>query len=245
MKKLYLLPLSASCLLLSSCQTSEMTQVANILLNNSNVQSAALGALTNQDITAAFKQALTIGTGEVVNQLGATNGFNLDPQVKIPLPQNLQKVQSALSAVGMSYLMDDLQTRMNRAAEIATPHAKELFVNAITDMSFDDVMTIYRGPQNSATNFFQSKMSAPLADKMRPFINQAISQAGVIQAYDNVMAGYKSIPFMPDVKSDLTNYVLDEGIEGIFFYLGEQEKQIRQDPVRQTTDLLKRVFGQK
>ena len=243
MKKLYLLPLSASCLLLSSCQATEVAQVANILLSNPTTQNAALAALTNQDITAAFKQALTIGTGEVVNQLGTTNGFALDPKVHIPLPNSLAKVQNVLNAAGMSFLLDDLETRMNRAAEIATPHAKELFVNAISEMSFDDVMSIYQGPDNSATQYFQSKMSAPLADKMRPFINQALAQAGVVQAYDNVMSSYANIPFMPDVKADLTNYVLDEGIGGIILYLGEQEKQIRQDPVRQTTELLKKVFG--
>ena len=243
MKKLYLIPATLSCLTLSSCQTSDMAQVANILLTNSTAQQAALGALTNQDITAAFKQALTIGTSEVVNQLGAKNGFNLDPTVHIPLPKELQQIKNALDVVGLSSLMGDLENRMNYAAEIATPHAKELFVNAISDMSFDDVLTIYKGPDNSATQFFQSKMSAPLADKMRPFINQALSQAGVVQAYDQVMSQYKAIPFVPDVKADLTNHVLDEGIGGIFHYLGEQEKEIRQDPVRHTTDLLKKVFG--
>ena len=177
--------------------------------------------------------------------MGVKNGFNLDPKIRIPLPANLQKVQSVLGAAGLSFMMDDLETRLNYAAEIATPHAKELFVNAISEMTFDDVMSIYNGPENSATQFFQSKMSAPLADKMRPFINQAISQAGVVQAYDNVMASYQNIPFMPDVKTDLTNHVLDQGIGGIFLYLGEQEKDIRQDPLRHTTDLLKRVFGNK
>jgi len=117
-------------LLLSSCQATEVAQVANILLSNPTTQNAALAALTNQDITAAFKQALTIGTGEVVNQLGTTNGFALDPKVHIPLPNSLAKVQNVLNAAGMSFLLDDLETRMNRAAEIATPHAKELFVHA-------------------------------------------------------------------------------------------------------------------
>ena len=243
MKKLHLLPLSASCLLLTSCQATDVAQVANVLLTNPAAQQAALGALTNQDITAAFKQALTIGTGEVVNQLSVKNGFNLDPKIHIPLPTELQQIKSALEVVGLSSLMGDLENRMNYAAEIATPHAKELFVNAISSMTFDDVLQIYKGPDNSATQFFQSRMSDALADRMRPFVNQDLSQAGVVQAYDQVISQYKAIPFVPDVKADLTNHVLDQGIGGIFYYLGEQEKQIRQDPVRQTTDLLKKVFG--
>jgi len=243
MKKLMLIPATTACLTLGSCQTTDVAQVANILLSNPNTIGAVSSALSNQDITAAFKQALTIGTGEVVGQLGVRNGFNLDPKVHIPLPANLQRVQSALNTVGLSYLMDDLENRVNYAAEIATPHAKELFVNAISSMSFDDVLQIYNGPQDSATRFFESRMSSALASRMQPFVNQAISQAGVVQAFDNVMSQYQNIPFMPDVKADLTSYVVDQGIQGIFFYLGQQEAQIRQDPVRHTTDLLKKVFG--
>ncbi len=249
MKKLALLPLSAACLLLSSCQTttqtlsSDLAQLGNTLFSNVNTGSAASALVSNQDIAAAFKQALTIGTGDVVQQLGTHGGFNLDPKVHIPLPNSLAKVQNVMGAAGLGFMLDDLETRVNRAAEIATPHAKELFVNAISEMTFDDVLAIYKGPQDSATSFFKSKMSAPLAAKMQPFVNQAISEAGVIQSYDNVISRYQNIPFMPDVKADLTSYVVDQGIEGIFFYLAEEEKQIRQDPVRQTTDLLKKVFG--
>ncbi len=250
MKKNLILPLSAACLLLSSCQTSnqsmsaaDMVSLGATILGGMNNQNGVSSLLSNQDIAAAFKQALTIGTGEVVGQLGTLNGFNLDPKVRIPLPNSLAQVQGVLDKVGASFLLDDLETRLNRAAEIATPHAKELFVNAISEMTFDDVMSIYKGPENSATQFFQSKMSAPLAAKMQPFINSAISEAGVIQAYDSVMSKYQAIPFMPDVKSDLTGYVVDQGINGIFHYLGQQEAAIRQDPVRQTTELLKKVFG--
>ncbi len=211
--------------------------------------STNVAGLTNQEISSAFKQALSIGTNEVVGQLGKTNGFLADPKIKIPLPENLAKVQSLMKKVGMSHLMDDLETRLNRAAEIATPHAKELFLTAISDMSFNDVMSIYKGPDNSATQYFEAKTSALLADKMRPLINNAIAQAGVVQSYDKMVASYSNIPFAtalaPDIKGDLTNYVLDKSIDGIFFYLGEQEKEIRRDPARHTTDLLKKVLGSK
>lgn len=203
--------------------------------------------LTNTEVSEAFKQALSIGTGEVVSQLGQTNGFLLDPKVKIPLPDKLSQAQSLLNKVGLSYLLDDVETRMNRAAEIATPHAKELFLTAISEMTFTDVMNIYNGPPNSATQFFEAKTANLLADKMRPFVESSVSEAGVIQAYDSFINRYNSIPLAsalaPDVKTNLSDYVLDKGIEGIFFYIGEQEKQIRQDPLRHTTDLLKKVFG--
>ena len=253
MKKAKILILSAflAPLILMACQTSTQTisndiaTLGNTIFGNANTRAAAASVLSQQDITAAFKQALTIGTGEVVQQLGKLNGFNADPKIHIPLPSSLAKVQTALNTVGASYLLDDLETRLNRAAEIATPHAKELFVNAISEMTFDDVYRIYKGPQDSATQYFKGKMTAPLSAKMSPFVQNAISQAGVIQSYDKVMSQYQAIPFVPNVKADLTSYVVDQGIDGIFFYLAKQEAAIRQDPVRQTTDLLKKVFGDK
>lgn len=247
----FALPLMASALLLGSCNTTTQTisndiaALGNTLFGNANIPAGKIAGLPQQDIVSAFKQALNIGTGEVVQQLGKTDGFNLDPKVHIPLPNNLAKAQEVLDKAGMSFLLDDLEKRLNRAAEIATPHARELFVNAISEMTFDDVATIYKGPPDSATTYFRGKMSAPLADKMSPFVQDAIAEAGVISAYDKVMAKYQAIPLMPDIKSDLTSYVVEQGIDGIFFYLAEQEKDIRQDPARHTTELLKRVFGNK
>lgn len=251
MNKLIALPLLCSTLLLGSCNTTTQTisndiaALGNSIFGNVNLSAAKVAGLPAADIVAAFKQALNIGTGEVVQQLGKTDGFNLDPKIHIPLPSNLAKVQEVLDTAGMSFLLDDLEKRLNRAAEIATPHAKELFVNAISEMTFDDVATIYKGPPDSATTYFRGKMSSPLAEKMSPFVNDAIAQAGVINAYDKVMTKYNTVPFVPDIKSDLTSYVVDQGIDGIFFYLAQQEKEIRQDPARHTTELLKRVFGKK
>jgi len=249
MRKTALIPVCAACLVLSACQTTmdtfsnDIAALGNSIFSNTNERAAVAAGLSQQEIADAFKQALTIGTGNVVQQLGVENGFNLDPKVHIPLPDSLAKVQSVMKTAGLSFMLDDLETRLNRAAEIATPQAKALFFNAISEMTFDDVVTIYKGPQDSATTYFRGKMSTPLMEKMTPFVNEAISKAGVVSAYDNVMSKYKNIPLVPDVKTDLTNYVVNQGIDGIFFYLAEQEKAIRQDPVKQTTALLKKVFG--
>lgn len=245
MKNLILL---ASVLILSSCNATtegiskDMGSLGNSIL--SSLPSLS-GQPSNNDISAAFKQALTMGTGNVVSQLGQTGGFNFDPQVRIPLPGNLAKAQNLLQRAGASYLLDDLENRLNLAAEVATPHARALFIDAISQMTFTDVMNIYNGPQDSATQFFKSKMSGPLAFKMQPFVQDAVAQAGVVTAYDNLISQYQNVPFMPDLKADLTNYVVQEGINGIFFYLGKEEQAIRQDPARQTTELLKKVFGNK
>ena len=201
--------------------------------------------LTTSEVASGLKDALLVGTETVVGQLGQADGFNADPTIHIPLPENMQKVKSALAAVGMSSMMDDLELKLNRAAEEATVPAKELFVDSINAMTMDDVMGIYKGPDDAATRYFQGKMSDPLATKMQPIVEQTLNQVGAIQAYDAVMGQYDTLPFMPDVKADLNSYVVDKGMEGIFHYLAIEEAAIRQDPVKRTTDILQTVFGTK
>ena len=215
------------------------------LLGGSGIASgtAASKALSTDEICSGLKEALRVGSERVVAQLGKTDGFNADPQIHIPLPENLKKVQSALSKVGMSSMVDDLELRLNRAAEVATPKAKKLFGDAINEMTMDDAKTIYQGPDDAATSYFKGKMSKPLAAEMKPIVEQSLAQVGAIQSYDNMMSKYKSLPFVPDVKADLTDHVLDKGMDGIFYYIAKEEAAIRQNPVKRTTELLKRVFG--
>ncbi|HER63362.1 MAG TPA: DUF4197 domain-containing protein [Desulfobacteraceae bacterium] len=202
-------------------------------------------SLTNSEIASGLKDALKVGTETVVGKLGQHDGFNEDPAIHIPLPENMQRVKTALEAVGMSAMMEDLELKLNRAAEAATPPAKKLFWNAIEAMTLDDVKEIYNGPDDSATRYFESKMSEPLATEMQPIVAQALSQVGAIQTYDAVMGQYDSIPFLPDVKSNLNSYVVDKGMEGIFHYLAIEEAAIRQNPAKRTTDILQMVFGAK
>ena len=201
--------------------------------------------LTNSEITNGLKDALRVGTETVVSQLGQSDGFNADPAIHIPLPDSLKQVKSALSAVGMSSMLDDLELKLNRAAEEATPPAKRLFWDAITAMTLDDVKGLYNGPDDSATRYFQDKMSSPLAVEMQPVVENALNQVGAVQAYDAVMGQYASLPFVPDVKADLNKYVVDKGMEGIFHYVAQEEAAIRNDPVKRTTDILQKVFGAK
>lgn len=195
------------------------------------------------DMSGAFKEALQIGSERVVGQVGRQDGFNADPAIHIPLPAQLKTVKTLMDKAGMSGALDDLELKMNRAAEAAAPKAKKLFLQAISEMTFADVKAIYSGPEDSATKYFQEKLTPSLAKDMTPIVNSSLSQVGAVQAYDGVMGQYKTIPFVPDAKANLTQHVTEQGIRGIFFYLGKEEAAIRQNPARQTTELLKRVFG--
>ena len=188
------------------------------ILNNlsQGTEGNVLTKTSDDEIGEAFKQALRIGTENVVSKLGTTDGFNADPAIHIPLPVELKTIKTMLSQVGMSQLSDELELKLNRAAESATQKAKKHFLQAITDMTFQDIMKIYEGPENSATKYFQSKMSPPLKKEMQPIVANTLSQVGAIKAYDQVIGQYNTLPFMPDVKTNLTEHVIQKGLEGIF-----------------------------
>lgn len=199
--------------------------------------------ISSTEIADAFKQALTIGSQQVVSRLGSADGFNTDPAIHIPLPRELDRVKTMLATVGMSHLVDDLELRLNRAAEAATPIAKDLFLQAISEMTFTDVMEIYQGPEDSATSYFREQMSQSLLSQMRPIVDESLSQVGAIQIFDRVVGRYQDIPLVPDVSANLTDHVVNKGMDGIFYYIAKEEAAIRENPAKQTTDLLKKVFG--
>lgn len=208
-------------------------------------ESSKQTGLSVEEIGAGLKDALRVSSENVVEQLGRVDGFNKDSAIHIPLPKQLDTVKSVLAKVGMSGLLEELELKLNRAAEVATPKAKKLFGEAITAMSFDDVKQIYSGTEDAATQYFRGKMAPSLSTEMQPVVKESLSEVGVVKAYDNVMKQYRSIPFVPEVKADLTDYVLEKGIDGIFHYMAIEEAAIRRNPAKRTTDLLKHVFGAK
>lgn len=198
---------------------------------------------SNEELSRAFKQALSLGSESVVQQVGIKDGFNADQAIHIPLPDSLQSVASVLERVGMQRYTDDLELKLNRAAEAAAPEAKALFIDAISQMTFSDVQAIYQGADDAATQYLRSKTEAPLSLKMQPIIEQTLNEVGAIQSYDRVLQKYQTLPFVPDVKANLIEHTTAKGLDGIFYYLAKEEQKIRQDPVKQTTELLKKVFS--
>jgi hypothetical protein len=210
------------------------------LLSSSGTQT---GSLSQGEMGDGLKEALRVGTEAVVSRLGKTDGFYGDKAIHIPLPGQLATVQKALKAAGYSSLVDDLELRLNRAAEQATPKAKALFVDAISAMTINDAQQILSGPDDAATQYFRKAMGPGLASEMAPVVDAALADAGAVQAYDAMMGQYKALPFMPDAKANLTDYVVDKGMDGIFHYVAKEEAAIRTNPAARTTDLLKKVFS--
>lgn len=201
------------------------------------------GPLSVDDISKGLKEALTKGSGNVVGQLGRDDGFNADPAIRIPLPKTLLKARDVAAKVGLDKSFNDLEVRLNRAAELATPKAKALFLNAIRDMTLADAKGILQGPDDAATQYFRENTQVELANQMRPLVDQSLAQVGAVRTFKDVMSRYNKIPLAPKVNADLTAHVVDKGMSGIFYYLAEEEKAIRTDPLKRTSALLQRVFA--
>lgn len=224
---------------------SKAKEAASEIMQAPEVSQSAtqLTGFSSEELAEAFRQALTIGSEKVVAQVGVAGGYTHDSLIRIPLPDQMKRVESVLSRVGMGRYTEELELKLNEAAELAAPQAKALFIKAISSMTFEDVQTLYHGPNDSATQFLREKTNDDLKQKMQPIIEQTLNEVGAVRAYDQAMAQYKKSPFVPDIKADLIGHTTEKGMEGLFYYLGQKEAEIRENPLEQTTDLLKKVFG--
>jgi RNA binding exosome subunit len=193
---------------------------------------------------SGLKEALTIGTGNAVTSVSAANGYFGNQLIKILMPKQLQTVADVLSKVGYQKQVDEFILSMNRAAEKAAPAATSLFVDAIKQMTFDDARKILTGGDTAATEYFKSKTSSKLYDAFKPTISTSMNEVGTTRAYKEMIGKYtSSVPFAKTESFDLDHYVTTKSLDGLFYMVGQEEKQIRTNPAARVTDLLKTVFG--
>jgi hypothetical protein len=201
------------------------------------------GVLTNTDIAAGLREALDQGIDKQVSKLTQTDGFFRNELVKILLPAELQKVDKGLRDIGLGNLADEGLKVLNRAAEDAVKEATPIFVNAVKDITFADAKNILLGSDNSATQYLTSKTQTELYNKFKPVINNSFSKVGADQIWANLINKYNAIPFTADVNPDLTDYVTNEALKGVYTMIAVEEKDIRTKVSSRTSDLLKRVFA--
>ncbi len=200
--------------------------------------------LPEEKIIAGLKEALEVGTTNAVALTGRHDGFMKNEAIRILLPPKLQPVGKGMRMLGMGEQVDDLEIGMNRAAEQATPQAKQIFIAALRKMTFDDARRILSGDDTAATEYFRRTTSADLTTTFTPVVHRSMEHVGLVRQYDNVI---KSAPGGAALASefDLDKYIVGKTLDGIFLMLGEEEKKIRKDPAAQTSALLKEVFGHK
>lgn len=206
--------------------------------------SAASSVLSSAEISDGLKEALRVGAKAVTSDLGTTDGFFKDPVAFIPLPDSLKKARDLMKPLGLSSLGDEVELRMNRGAEAAMPAAKEVLVNAISNMTLEDAKGILNGPDDAATQYLQRVGGSDIESRLRPIIDETLREVGAIQALDSMMGKYKNIPFAPDVTASLTDHATDAAMGGLFHYIAQEEAAIRENPAKRTTDLLQKVFAQ-
>ena len=201
------------------------------------------GALSQEQIGNGLRQALDNGIKNQVSKLTSKDGFYRNKLVKILLPEELQAVDKGLRKIGLSNLADEGIKVLNRAAEDAVKTATPIFVNAVKEITFNDAKNILLGEQNAATTYLQSKTSESLYNSFSPVINKSFSKVGADKVWSNLIAKYNRIPVVKKVNPDLTGYVTNQALKGVFTMITAEEKGIREKVGLRNTALLKQVFA--
>ena len=197
---------------------------------------------TNKKLLQHLKQALTIGTQNSTSKLSAVDGFFANAAIKILMPPEAQNVEKTLRRFGLGSLVDKTVLSLNRAAEDAAKSATPIFVNAIKQMTISDAIGILKGGDFAATNYFKQKTTAALTQAFSPVISKSLNKVDATKYWSDVFTAYNRFSTKP-VETDLTAYVTQKAIDGIFYQVGLEEQKIRKDPAARVTDLLKQVFG--
>jgi hypothetical protein len=217
-------------------------QFDKVLKGLSGISGGGSG-LSDAKIGSGLQEALKVGTENAVLQTGTVDGFLMNRAIKILMPKPLQSIEQPLRLIGYGPQIDEFVVGMNRAAERAVPFAKEIFWDAIGQMTFDDATKILNGSDTAATDYFKAKTSKKLHAAFRPPVENVMADVGVTRQYNDLIGKYKSVPFSQSISFDINQYVTEKATDGIFFVVGQEEKKIRTNPAARATELLKEVFG--
>ena len=232
MKKL--LTFSVFFLLLSCSAEAQLLKKAKSLLNKDG--------FTAEEAANGLKEALIQGTSKGVDILSLTDGYFSNPSVKILFPEDAKRVEQKLRQIGLNKQVDEAILSLNRAAEKAAVEAKDIFVDAIKGLTINDAINIVKGQQDAATQFLQRETTADLTAKFSPIINKSLNEVNATKYWSDVMNTYNKIPLVKKVETDLTAYVTQKAIDGLFTKIAEEELNIRKNPAARTSELLKKVF---
>ena len=234
-KKIFVL---SSFLLLTGC--AELQTVMQNLPNNIEQGN---GELSSLDISNGLKQALELGVSQGVDLLSKKNGYYDNNLVKILLPEQLQKVDKTLRQIGLGSLADQGIKLLNTAAEDAVNEAKPIFINAIKNLTFSDAAAILAGNKDAATQYLQKTTTSQLVNAFSPKIKASLDKVGANEIWSQIMSKYNAIPFVNQVNADLTGYVTEKAIDGLFLQVAKKEEDIRTNISARTTPLLQKVFS--
>ena len=229
----------------AAAQLDELLKQAPKLPGGTQLPVPQGGGVGDVKIGQALKQALQVGTENAVKLTGRTDGYFKNQAIKILMPEKLKTFERGLRAVGYGPQVDDFVLRMNRAAERAAPAAKQIFWDAIGEMTIDDARGILNGAETAATDYFKTKTTEPLTSAFSPVVHRTMGEVGVTKQYEDLFARAQNIPFLNLQEFDLDHYVVGKALDGLFHVVGDEEKKIRTQPAARVTDLLRDVFGRR
>ncbi|MBS1488307.1 MAG: DUF4197 domain-containing protein [Bacteroidetes bacterium] len=224
---------------LSACSAAQLSQA----VSDANQVLGTTQPLTSADVGNGLKEALTNGISKGADLTSQIDGYFKNPEIKIPFPSDAKKVEDKLRAIGLNDQVDRFVLTLNRGAEDAAREAKPIFIEAIKSMTIDDAWKILKGQSDAATQYLQKTTTAQLKVKFSPVIQNSLNKVNAAKYYSDLVDTYNKIPFVEKVNPDLNAYATDLAIRGLFTMVAKEEKNIRQNPVARTTDLLKRVFS--
>ena len=201
------------------------------------------GAIGNTEIAQGLREALEMGIQKQVSKLTQPDGYLKNELVKITLPEELQKVDKTLRDIGLSSLADEGLKILNRAAEDAVGEATPIFVNAVKGITFEDAKNILLGADNAATQYLTQATEKELYQKFNPVIKNSFDKVGADQIWSNLITKYNNLPLTKKVNPDLTDYVTQEALKGVYTMIAVEEKEIRTQVSSRTSDILRKVFA--
>lgn len=223
--------------ILKNVSSKDSSGTLNKIFTGSN------SSLSTEEVASGLKEALNKGVETGTQKLSSVDGFFKDAAIKILLPQEAQKAEMALRDVGLNKQVDDAILSMNRAAEDAAKSAAPIFTDAVKQITIQDAWSILKGNDSAATNYLKQKTTASLTEAFRPVIEKSLQKVDATRYWNTVFTSYNKMPFVTKVNPDLTAYVTEKALAGIFHEVALQEALIRKDPMARTTNLLKKVFG--
>lgn len=226
--------------LLCGCTTAQINQTLGEVNKTIGTQPAPL---TSADVAEGLKEALVKGISNGADVVSQLDGYFKNPEIRIPFPPDVKKVEDRLRQIGMGNEVDKFIMTLNRGAEDAAKEAKPIFIAAIRQMTIQDAWGILKGEPDAATQFLKRTTSAQLKEKFSPVIQNSLNKVSATKYYTDIITRYNQIPMVQKVNPDLNDYATNKAIEGLFLMIAKEEQNIRANPAARTTELLRRVFG--
>lgn len=236
-KQLIAFGLGSVLLMGTGCTTQQINQALGEVMGQQGQE------VTTTEVGQGLKEALTVGISKGAQQASQVDGYYKNPKLRIPFPQDVQRVEQRLRQIGLGSEVDKFILSLNRGAEKAAAEAKPVFITAIRNMTIQDAWNILKGQDDAATQYLIRTTSGELRNRFQPIVAQSLKDVEATRYYSDLVNTYNKIPGVQKVNPDLESYATDKAIDGLFLLVADEEKNIRENPVARTTELLRRVFA--